>query len=288
ITYMITSDSYVSYTIFGSVGYVLLIALLFYGNYQATHAKVITYTIETPKKLGEKDELSILLLSDLHLGTIVGVKRLQKLMEEIRELAPDMILFAGDVLDEDLLPFQEQQMSEQFKQLSAPLGCYAIAGNHEYYGGYMEQFMEIQKTNGIHVLLDATTNANPHIHVIGRLDIGGEAYAKRKRQSLENLLQSTQADTFKIVLDHQPSDLTEPTEREIDLQVSGHTHRGQVWPGRLVTPKVFELDYGYKQKGNSHFIVSSGYGTWGPPVRIGTRSEIVQIKLKSTYNMKTK
>ncbi|MGC8803828.1 MAG: metallophosphoesterase [Bacteroidales bacterium] len=155
---------------------------------------------------------------------------------------------------------------------------YAVPGNHEYIGGIVSSEQYIQ-TLALHWLKDSVIGISEHITLIGRDDRQAYRMLGKNRKSLQDLLANVDAGTFNILIDHQPVQLEKVTQYPIDLQVSGHTHNGQFWPFNHVVRWVYRLPYGYAKIGDTHFYVSSGYGTWGPPVRLATISEIVHIRV---------
>ncbi|MFQ3619960.1 MAG: metallophosphoesterase [Spirochaetales bacterium] len=255
--------------------------LLSYGTYIARSPRITSYhiSINKPAPNLEKPTLKIVFVSDLHLGTLIGNSRLEDLVDTIQELQGDIILLGGDVLDEDLGPFVKQNMMATLARLSPPLGVYAIPGNHEYIGRHLTEFSEYLKSAGVQILIDQKVVLKDSLVLIGRDDLAAERFIGRKRLPLPELLSNVDTSLPIILLDHQPFRLEEAEQAGVDLQLSGHTHRGQLWPNHLITRKVYELDYGYKQRGNTHIIVSSGFGTWGPPIRLGSNSEIVVIEI---------
>ena len=146
-------------------------------------------------------------------------------------------------------------------------------------GRKIDDVVKTFNDSGINVLRDKAILINNSFYVIGRDDISQESQTKVKRKELSDIIKDLDKSRPLILMDHQPRNFDDTQKQGIDLQVSGHTHRGQLFPANLITNAIFELDYGYLQKNNSNFIVSSGYGTWGPPIRIGSRSEIVEINI---------
>ncbi len=255
--------------------------LLIIGTIQARSPRITQYTITLSKPIGSPNPLRVVFVSDIHLGTLIGKTRLEELVQQIESLKPDLVLLGGDVLDEDLGPFVEQNMTETLAKLRPPLGVYAIPGNHEYIGRHLKEFSEYLQTAGVHSLIDEKVQIGAGFTLIGRDDRAAERFDGHKRKSLSELMEGLDQSKPIILLDHQPFGLEEAEQAQVDLQLSGHTHRGQLWPNQFITGKVYELDYGYKKKGNTHVIVSSGYGTWGPPLRIGSPPEIVVVEIHS-------
>ena len=222
--------------------------LLVYGSWSAKATAVTSYEIDIPKQAGKIGELNAVMVSDIHLGTIVNKKRLEDLVNRINGLKPDLVLFAGDVLDEDLGPYIKQNMNGLFKKISSPLGVYAIPGNHEYISGHLAEFADYLQNAGVVLLIDRTIKVADSFYLIGRDDLSGARFSGGKRKELGDLLSGLDPKLPLILLDHQPFNLAEAEKAGIDLMLSGHTHRGQMFPNNLVTGRIFELDYGYKKK----------------------------------------
>ncbi|MBU3072816.1 metallophosphoesterase [Clostridium estertheticum] len=258
---------------------VCLSGLMVYGTWSARSPKVTKYDLNVNKPQGDLKALKIIMVSDIHLGLVVDNKRLTVMVNKINELNPDIVLIPGDIIDSSLEPFVKQNMSDNFKRLKSKYGVYACLGNHDEMGRSVEDVVKTFNACGINVLRDKAIFINNSFYVIGRDDISQETQTKIKRKDLSDIIKDLDKSRPLILMDHQPRDFADTQKNEIDLQVSGHTHRGQLFPANLITNLIFEIDYGYLKKNNSNFIVSSGYGTWGPPIRIGSRSEIVEINL---------
>jgi predicted MPP superfamily phosphohydrolase len=261
----------------GSSILIALAVLFAWGSRNAWSPVVRTYNIEIPKQAGQLKQLRIVAASDLHLGNIVGNRHLQKLTARIEEMSPDLILLPGDVIDEQIEPFVRNRMSKELKRLKARYGVYAVLGNHEYYGGHIGEYVKLAADIGIRVLQDESVLIENSFYVVGRKDKTAEAMDPHGRMDYGALLNGVDKTLPIIAMDHQPRDYAQAEAAGVDLLLSGHTHRGQFAPNHWVTRKVFELDWGYLKKGNMHAVVSSGYGTWGPALRIASRAEIVQI-----------
>jgi len=250
----------------------LLLLLMVYGTLNARDFVVTSYNITIPKAVDNMEQLKVIMVSDLHLGDIVDNKRLEAAVQEINRRQPDLILLAGDIVDDDVVSFKRQQMNLTLKRLEAPLGKYAILGNHEYIGGNWEETIATLENAGITVLRDQYRLIANRFYVVGRDD-----RSNRSRISLGNLIRGIDKSRPVILMDHNPAQLEEAYKNQVDLQLSGHTHRGQFAPLNLVTQKIYEVDWGYLKKDNVQVIVSCGFGTWGPPIRIGNKGEIVEI-----------
>ncbi|MGH4117690.1 metallophosphoesterase [Clostridium sp.] len=255
--------------------------LLVYGTYNATNLKTTKYALKIDKDAGKLKKINIVMLSDLHLGDIVDKQRLSKVIIKVNELKPDIVILAGDIIDDYINPFVDQDMGEEFKKIKSKYGVYAAFGNHEYYGGSIDKIVfEYENSAGFNILRDKTVKIDNSFYLVGREDIAYERYAKTKRKSLEELLLNTDKFLPIIVIDHQPTNLRQGEKAGVDLQFSGHTHKGQLLPANIITKRLFEIDFGLLTKGSYNVVVSSGVGTWGPPIRIGSSSEIVQVELQ--------
>jgi uncharacterized protein len=277
IDWILLSESISTHSIMVWTGMIVLFlfAVLFtYGTYNAYSPVVRTYSITIPKFAERYSKLRIAMASDMHFGTLSGLSHVHRLVRKINELRPDIILLPGDIIDDDPEPFIRKKMGNIMKDLSAPLGVYGVLGNHEYYGGAIPLFLKEMEQNGITILQDEAVVIDKSFSLVGRKD-----KTDRNRQSIKDILQNTDPNKPIIMMDHQPTEITQAEENHVDLLLSGHTHRGQLAPNHLFTQKLFEVDWGYLQKSQLHTVVSSGFGFWGPPLRIGSRSEIVLIEL---------
>ncbi len=248
------------------------------GFINAWTPKIVHKTIEINKKGGPIKKLKVVAASDIHLGTIIGPRKTGKLVKTINSLQPDIILFAGDVVDEDVKPVIAQNLGKNLLDLKAPMGIYAVTGNHEYIGGAEEAVKYLEK-HGLTILRDTDVFINNSFYIVGREDRDKNRHSHTNRKEVNELVDSLDQSKPIILLDHQPYHLEKAQKAGVDLQISGHTHDGQLWPFGYITRKIFEVSKGYKKKGNSNFYVSTGYGTWGPPVRLGNRPEILEFDL---------
>lgn len=254
------------------IGVVTVIMVL--GNLKYHHKARVELALSTGKEMAAAKPLKIVAISDMHLGYGIGKKEFSKWVTLINAEKPDVVLIAGDIIDNSVRPLYEQHMEEVFAQIQSTYGVYACAGNHEYIADLSKSLDFLTHTN-VHLLRDSVVLVDNHFYVIGRDD-----RMNPHRQSMKELTEGLDRTKPVIVLDHQPYHLEEAEENQIDLQISGHTHRGQVWPITWVTDRIYEVSHGYKKKGNSHIYVSSGIGLWGGKFRIGSQSEYVVIEFK--------
>jgi len=222
---------------------------------------------------GSQEEMTLVAASDIHLGNVIRKGRLAEWVDLINNQHPDLILLAGDIFDHSYKSVEMQQMDQELSRLHARHGVYAVPGNHDYYAG-IERVLAYLKKSGIKVLRDQSVTIDNRIVLIGRDDL-----TNSKRKPLDSLLIGMNNNLPRVLLDHQPHSLQESVDNRIDLHISGHTHNGQIFPFNKIVSKIYALGYGYKKTGSTHFYVSSGLGLWGAPIRLGTQSEIVKIRL---------
>ena len=264
---------------FVTLGVLLLTAATCIGGFvNARNIRHVSYDIHLQGKQDLSD-LKVVMISDLHLGSVGSENRLEKIVDEINGLTPDVVCIAGDFFDTDFGSIRDPDRAvETLHKLRSTYGVYACLGNHD--GGQTHNQMKafLEQAN-IRLLDDASTVIDDRLVLVGRLDgsaIGG--YADAKRKPLSEFFLREDLSLPVIVMDHNPSHIDEYTT-EADLILSGHTHKGQVFPGNLITNGMYTVDYGYYQKDadSPHVIVSSGVGTWGMPIRVGSNCEIVTI-----------
>ncbi|TVY02241.1 metallophosphoesterase [Cohnella terricola] len=271
--------NYASYS--GGIVLGLLAILLAVGSRNAWSPVIREYDLNIDKpSVGVKKEWKVAVASDIHLGNVVGRKHLRRLVGRMNAMNPDLILLPGDVIDDSIEPFIRNRMGELLGQLRAAHGVYAVLGNHEYYGGHIERYVAEMNKLGIRVLQDEVAEIDGALYVAGRKDKTAEAAGSNGRIAVGELIRELDHSKPILLMDHQPTKFAEAAEAGADVMLSGHTHRGQFAPNHLFTRRLFELDWGYMRKGAMHVVVSSGFGTWGPPIRIGSRSEIIFIRIK--------
>ena len=246
-----------------------MFALFLYGNVHYHHKVREELHLTTDKPLARP--LRIVMLSDLHLGYHNPRKELARWVDLINAENPDVVLIAGDVIDMSMRPLVEENMAEEMRRLEAPV--YACLGNHEYYSSepLAEQFYRDAR---IQLLRDTCL-------VVGDLCImGRDDRTNLRRRNIDELARMADHTKYTILLDHQPYHLEEAEQAGVDFQLSGHTHRGQVWPISWITDALYECSFGSHQRGKTRYYISSGIGIWGGKFRIGTRSEYVVATLE--------
>lgn len=257
----------------GGVGIVVVLGAL-----NAANPRLKNLRLRIAKDGRQLPSIRIAVASDIHLGTIVSTRRLKRIVGRINSLKPDLVLLPGDVVDEDLAPVIRYNLGETLRTINSRYGVIAITGNHEYIGG-AEAAVRYLQEHGVLVLRDNAVLIADSLYIVGREDLSIKQFAGGRRVPLADLMKKLDRSFPVILMDHQPFHLEEAEQAGVDVQLSGHTHHGQLWPFNFITKKVYELSWGYKQKGNTHIYVSCGVGTWGPPVRTGNRPEILMLEL---------
>ncbi|MBQ7364842.1 MAG: metallophosphoesterase [Clostridia bacterium] len=264
---------------------ILILPLLFslYGFINAATVTVTTYDLTVDKPL---QPLKIVMISDLHLGAVGAESNLDDWVEAINQEEPDVVLIAGDLIDSDFDKIKYPLSAEKLlASIKARYGVYACLGNHdsgETYGKMLAFFERAEIT----VLRDSYQVIDDRFVLIGRYDISpiGSTYLDGKRQDTKAFLDSLHVyDLPTFVMDHNPKDVMAYDSR-VDLVLSGHTHKGQVFPGNLVTDLLYPVDYGLHQQNEDspYVVVSSGIFGWGMPMKTSGHSEIVVINIESS------
>jgi predicted MPP superfamily phosphohydrolase len=267
------------------IAFGISLATVILGHINTLHPRLKKLEIHVDKPAGSLQELKIVLASDLHFGTVTGRASLERIVKGINRLDPDLVVLPGDVLDEDVSGEKAREMSAVVQSIRAPLGVFACTGNHDYYAG-IENALENLRRAGVTVLQDEAVKVGGSFYLMGRKDPSALRWGE-KRTPLPEILRACDPALPLILLDHQPLRLDEAAQNGIDLEISGHTHAGQLFPLDLINKLVWDLNWGYRQKESTHYYVSCGAGTWGPPVRTGSYPEIVQIRLVFTGGKST-
>ncbi|MBI4810141.1 MAG: metallophosphoesterase [Ignavibacteriales bacterium] len=276
---IITSE-YIRVKAYTGIGFsIVVFVLLIFGHLNAISPKIEDIQIKVAKKSRGMKSINIVVASDIHLGSIIGKKRFDKIVSAINSLKPDIVLLPGDIVDEDLAPVIKENLGESLRSIESRYGVYAVTGNHEYIGG-VEDACSYLKENGVKVLRDQCIFVNNTLYLIGREDRSINRFTANGRESLNDLMNNVDKQLPIVLMDHQPFQLEEAKDAGIDLQLSGHTHHGQLWPLNYITNAVYENSWGYRNNSTVHYYISSGVGTWGPPIRIGNHPEIVRISLE--------
>ena len=275
----------------------IVIIISFSGIYHAKHIKVTPYKITVDKSAPDMDSLKIVLLADTHFGYNSGAVHAQEIVDKINEQQPDLVCIAGDIFDNEYDAVREpEKISEILRTIRSKYGVYACWGNHDLnepiLAGFtfkhkkedskqlkdprMKRFLQ---NSNIQLLEDEAVLIDNSFYVVGRKDASLIEKIEEKRKTPAQLTQKLDKDKTIIVIDHQPKELQDIADAGVDLDLCGHTHDGQTFPGNFTVKFLWENPCGYLQKGSMHNIVTSGSGVWGPAMRVGTDSEICTINL---------
>jgi len=262
----------------------LCVILMVYGAIHARSVKTVNYSIALR---GSGSSIRIVLISDLHIGHSIGKSHIKNVVDAVNKAEPDIVCIAGDIFNGSVDAAKDlQEVISHLRRINAPLGVYACLGNHDVdrtglSGGSTQRIEEVIKTTGITLLNDETYMVQENMYLAGRKDarpIGMNA----ERKTPDELLSGIEGTI--IVLDHQPTQFAQLEQAGAGLVLSGHTHKGQIFPSTLITRAIFKKAgttyYGYWQGQTVQAVVTSGVGFWGPPLRIGTNSEVAVINLR--------
>lgn len=281
-----------TFVITGCICTLLILCLSLYGIIHAWQIKTTPYEVTVHKNAAGMDSLKIVLVADSHFGYSVGSIRARQLARKINAENPDLVCFAGDIFDNEYDAIQSpDKILSALKSIRSKYGVYACWGNHDInepilagftFGGSGEEYndprMEKLLTDaGIRLLQDESVLIDDKFYVVGRKDISRARKTGEKRLTPAQLTKGLDRSKPIIFIDHQPKELSEIADAGADLDLCGHTHDGQMFPGNLFIHLFWENTCGYLQKGSLHNIVTSGAGIWGPDMRVGTDNEICSV-----------
>ena len=236
---------------------------------------------DVPAVTPMEGELRIVLLTDLHLGAVGSEARLPGIVDQVNALEPDVICIAGDFFDNDMAAVRRPDTDAALlRQLRAPLGVYMCPGNHDA-GASRSRMLDFLGRCGITLLAEEAAEAGGRLTLVGRADRSpiGLQLTGHTRGDTRELMERVAGTLPTVVMDHNPAGVDDYDVG--DLILCGHTHKGQIFPGNLFTRRLYTVDYGHYRRDEAapHVIVSSGAGTWGMPMRVGTNCEVVLIRL---------
>jgi uncharacterized protein len=262
-----------------SISFILLIPLIlvFIGsiNYNSIH--VNEFTISIPAKLSKVENIKVLLAADFHLRDITSKRFAENFVNRVNSLNADMLLMPGDILEGDNSDLDTAVFEQLFRKIKTKYGVYASTGNHESHGGYRS--IEFFNKASISILQDEYLIIADSFYLVGRKDI---RFTNRK--TIKKILKNEHKTLPVLVLDHRPLSSEYSNNEKIDVQFSGHTHNGQLFPVNFITEYLNTLSWGYKKIGNTHLFVTSGIQGWGPPVRTAGEAEIMLININFIHD----
>jgi predicted MPP superfamily phosphohydrolase len=258
------------------ISFFLSIFITVYGSFEAVNIRQEYITFRTPKIPSEVGRIRIAQISDVHLGLIVGKKRLKRIIRKIKTADPDILVSTGDLVDGQADNLSG--LADMLQKTATKYGKFAITGNHEFYAG-LAHSIDFTEKAGFTILRGNGLNVSGLLNIAGVDDIAGKPYGLMKQVSEKAMLSKLPRDQFTLFLKHRPV-----TDNEalglFDLQLSGHTHKGQIFPFSLITKLFFPNQAGLLAlEKNTHLYVSRGTGTWGPPIRFLASPEVTIIDL---------
>lgn len=281
-----------TFVITGFVCMALIILISVYGILHVGTIKVTPYKVTVNKKVKDMDSLKIVLLADTHFGYSINCRHAQKMVEKINAQDPDIVCIAGDIFDNDYDAISDPEgVCNALKSIKSRYGVYACWGNHDLdepilagftFGGKKKdqadpRMEQLLRNANIHLLTDEAELIDDKFYVVGRNDSSRTHKLGGQRLSPAQLTKDLDLDKPVIFIDHQPKQLQETADAGADLDLCGHTHDGQIFPGNLFIHLFWENSFGYLKKDKMHNIVTSGVGVWGPDMRVGTNCEICPI-----------
>lgn len=280
----------------GTVCIAAVAVLCIAGAVNARIVRTTDYEITVRKDAGELEGLNIVLAADLHMGYNVGCSQIEKMVDRINEQNPDIVVLAGDIFDNEYEALEDPgRLISILKGIKSTYGTYACYGNHDIeekiLAGFtfgnkkdkkesdvrMDAFLE---KAGITLLRDEGVLVDDSFYLYGRPDMHRPGRGIQKRKTPEEITEGMDKRLPIIVIDHEPAELDELAAAGVDVDLCGHTHNGQTFPGNLTIRLMWENAYGYLQKGQMHNIVTSGVGVFGPYIRVGTKAEICAVRVE--------
>lgn len=287
--------SFKVFVISGVICAVGIAVLSIWGMVNAGNIKTTRYEVRIDKKAADLKQMKVVMAADLHMGYNIGCEHIQKMVDKINAEEPDLVIFAGDIFDNEYEALEDpEKLISIFKGIRSKYGIYACYGNHDIkekilagftFGGSrkkesdvrMDEFLE---RAGITLLRDESVTIADSVYLYGRPDRHRPGRGIENRKTPKEITADMDLSKPIFVIDHQPKELKELADAGVDLDLCGHTHDGQVWPGNLTIRLMWENACGYLKKGDMHNIVTSGVGIFGPNMRVGTIAEICSITVK--------
>jgi uncharacterized protein len=234
--------------------------------------RVSKYKISVPRKRSRTDQLRVAFVSDLHMQQNTRLGFIRQYARKVDELHPDLLLYGGDMVEGDSRDETRPAIESILRSVQTKYGAFGVLGNHEFYGGNGQG--AFFRKSGITLLCDTVVVIDSSFYLAGRNDqhVG-------KRKTFGELLKGISHDLPVLLLDHRPTALPEVGQTIADVQFSGHTHYGQLFPINLIIRSIYDLSWGYRKIGNTHIFVSSGLRLWGPPVKTAGKSEIILVDI---------
>jgi len=262
------------------ISVILISSIIIIAGYLNTrNIKINHVEIEIPRKASKLGELNVVLVADFHLNPVNDGNLLDKIVRKINELNADIVLIPGDIVDDRVEILKRKNIGKELSEIKSKYGVYVSNGNHEFINGVEGADKYLREFN-LNVLRDSAVLIENSFYILGREDRSKPSFTNKRRKSLGEILKEVDRSFPVIVIDHTPLGFSETVEENIELQLSGHTHHGQMFPLNFITNMIYEVSWGYLKKEKTQFYVTCGVGTWGPPVRLGSDSEIVKLAIR--------
>ena len=258
---------------------VFVAGFMVYGTLHARTIIVNRYEIAISKS-ADVEQISVALISDIHLGNLVGLNQINKIVNRLNEIKPDLVLWAGDIFDNNMDAVEKQnEIISVLRTVQPKYGSYAVFGNHDSWNSVYE-VKTFLNAAGITLLVDEVAEIGG-IYLIGRhyRTSGRSAGENNSLKTMDKLTAEIDMNRPVFVLEHRPNSINEIKNEKADVLFCGHTHAGQYFPANIATMLEYPLYYGHKKFDNTHVFVTSGAGVWGVPIRIGTDSEIMLVRV---------
>ncbi len=284
------------FVIVGTVCIVIISTISIWGAINARIIRTTEYEVTINKKVKNMKKLKIALVADLHMGYNIGVPQITKMVKKINEQNPDVVVIAGDIFDNEYEALDNpKKLAQTLKKIKSKYGVYATYGNHDINEKILAGFTFSKKGEkkesdirmdqllakaNIDLLRDEEVLIKDSFYLYGRPDYRRPGRGITIRKTPKEITENLDKRKPIIVIDHEPSELQELADAGVDMDLCGHTHDGQLFPGNLTTALVWENSYGYLKKDNMHNIVTSGVGLFGPNMRVGTIAEVAIINVK--------
>ena len=234
--------------------------------------RVSEYQVEVPERNTSIDHLRVVFVADFHIQQNTDPHFVEQFVKKVDALQPDLLLYGGDVIEGDRENEATETIESALKSIQTKYGTFGVPGNHEF--NRRQVSGNFYRKAGITLLCDTIVRIENALYLAGRFD-----ERLRERKTISDILRGNPSDLPIILMDHRPTELQEVSQTKVDVQFSGHTHNGQLFPINLILHSIYELSWGYKKIRNTHFFVTSGLRLWGPPVKTAGRSEIMQVDI---------
>jgi len=258
-----------------SVMILLSVSVVVGGAINLNSIQVSKYKIEVPRKNSRLDHLRVAFVADIHIQQNTSIRFIDQFVNKANALQPDIMLLGGDIVEGKQEDGTTEAIESALRNLKTKYGSFAILGNHESYNGKEQN--SFFRRSGMTLLCDTVIKVDSSFYLAGRYD-----QRNRKRITTTALLNGTTHDLPILMMDHRPNELQEASQTATDVQFSGHTHNGQLFPLNFIIHSMYELSWGYRKIRNTNFFVTSGLRLWGPPVKTAGKSEIMLVDI--TFN----